>query len=110
MIFRHTVNFLNCVLLVAAIVSIIVAVSLVRILLNNVVQEYIDAVVIGIIVVLNTIIGVSQEFKSEKTLEKLKQIASPTCSVIRNTQQIDISAEELVPGDIVLLTEVPPLK
>lgn len=62
------------------------------------------AIILGVCL-LNAIIGTIQENKAEKSLEALKKMASPTCFVKRNGQIIELKAEELVPGDIVILEE-----
>ena len=66
-------------------------------------KEYTDAFIIIAIVVLNSIIGVVQENKAEKSLEALKKLSSPHAAVRRGGKLLDTVASELVPGDIVLL-------
>ncbi len=65
--------------------------------------ELIDAAVIGIIVILNAIFGFVQEYKAEKAMEALKRMAAPHARVLRNGKETKIDAEELAPGDIILL-------
>ena len=64
-----------------------------------------DPVIILAVCVLNAIIGTAQENKAEKSLEALKKMSSPTCFVRREGKVLEIKAEELVPGDIVILEE-----
>jgi len=64
---------------------------------------FLDAAVIFAIVVINAILGFVQEYKAEKAVEALEKLAAPRATVLRNGKQKVISAEELVPGDIVLL-------
>lgn len=64
-----------------------------------------DPAIILAVVVLNAIIGTAQESKAEKSLEALKRMSSPTSLVRRNNKSVEIKAEELVPGDIVILEE-----
>ena len=64
-----------------------------------------DPVIILAVCVLNAIIGTAQENKAEKSLEALKKMSSPTCFVRREGKVVEIKAEELVPGDIVILEE-----
>lgn len=68
-------------------------------------HSYIDSLVILIIVVLNTAIGVVQEFKTEKTLENLRSLLNPQARVIRNKELQIVAAMDIVPGDILLLDE-----
>ncbi|NUN23412.1 MAG: HAD-IC family P-type ATPase [Candidatus Jettenia caeni] len=67
-------------------------------------KEYIDATVIIAIVVINAIIGYIQEFKAEQSVRALKKMVVPKARVLRNGKEKEIHSEELVPGDIVLLT------
>lgn len=67
--------------------------------------DFADPVIIMGVVVLNAIIGTIQESKAEKSLEALKKMSSPTCIVRRDGVLIELKAEELVPGDIVVLEE-----
>jgi P-type E1-E2 ATPase len=52
--------------------------------------------------ILNALIGFFQEYKAERTMESLREMASPTAQVIRQGQQITVSTRELVPGDILV--------
>ncbi|MCL6465595.1 MAG: cation-translocating P-type ATPase [candidate division WOR-3 bacterium] len=65
--------------------------------------ETVDAVAIFAIVVLNSILGFVQEFRAEKALQALKRLAMPKVRVCRNGVVADAPAQDLVPGDIVLL-------
>ena len=65
--------------------------------------ELIDAFTIMAIVFINAVIGFSQEFKTERTLENLKKLASPKATVFRDGRKIEIPASKIVPGDYVLL-------
>ncbi len=62
-----------------------------------------DTVVIAIILVLNATLGVIQEYKAEKSLTALKEMAAPTAHVLRDGQRQKIPASLIVPGDLVLL-------
>lgn len=64
-----------------------------------------DAIVIGIIVIVNAILGFLQEFKAEKSLEHLRNMLVPTSQVVRGGDIIEIPSKELVPGDILIITE-----
>jgi P-type Ca2+ transporter type 2C len=62
-----------------------------------------DAIAIFAIVVLNGILGYVQESRAEKALAALKNMTSPRVRVIRSEKEQEISAKELIPGDILLL-------
>lgn len=55
------------------------------------------------IVILNAILGVVQEYRAEKAMAALKQMAAPLVRVRRDAHVSEISARELVPGDVILL-------
>lgn len=62
-----------------------------------------DAIVILLIVILNTILGFSQEYRAEQAIAALKKLAVPNVRVLRDGQIREIPARELVPGDIAVL-------
>lgn len=66
-------------------------------------KDWVEAGVIAFIMLLNAAIGFMQEFKAEKTMESLRQMASPTAQVIRDGEQKTIATRDLVPGDIIVL-------
>ena len=68
------------------------------------IREYIDMGVILAVVILNAIIGYVQEFKAEESARALRKMLVPKARVIRDDREEEINSEELVPGDIVLLT------
>ena len=62
-----------------------------------------DAVVILTVVFINAYLGFSQEYRAEQSLAALKKMLSPTAEVRRDGNTMTLSADALVPGDIVLL-------
>ncbi|MGN1343181.1 MAG: cation-translocating P-type ATPase [Traorella sp.] len=80
------------ILLVAAIISFLVEPS-----------EWIDSVIILVVVTVNAILGVVQESKAEKSLEALKKMSAPTSKVIRNNEVCIVDTKELVVGDVLVL-------
>lgn len=62
-----------------------------------------DAVAILLIVILNGVLGYLQESKAEKALAALKNLASPLVRVVRDGKILEVTAKELVPGDVMLL-------
>jgi len=67
-------------------------------------QEYIDTGVIIAVVLLNAVIGYFQEFKAEESIRALKKLVVPKARVLRDSKEKEINSEELIPGDIVLLS------
>ena len=66
-------------------------------------KDWVEAGVIAFIMLLNAGIGFMQEYRAEKTMESLRQMASPTAQVIRDGHQKTIATRELIPGDIIVL-------
>ena len=62
-----------------------------------------EAIVIGIIVLVNGAVGFFQEFRTEKTLEALNKMISPSIRVIRDEMEQMIETKFLVPGDLSLI-------
>lgn len=66
-------------------------------------NDYIDSIIILAIVTMNAIMGMVQESRAEKAIEALKKLSSPHAHVVRAGVETLIAANELVPGDLVLL-------
>ncbi len=79
------------ILIIAAVVSIIIDP-----------KEWVDSLIIFIVITINAIIGVVQESRAEKSLEALEKMSTPLCKVIRDGSPIQIKSKDLVPGDIIL--------
>ncbi|MEB3101249.1 calcium-translocating P-type ATPase, SERCA-type [Ferviditalea candida] len=72
-------------------------------LISGMLGEYLDAITIVMIILMNGILGFAQEFRAERSLRALKALSAPVAKVIRNSAVMQIPAIELVPGDLVLL-------
>jgi Ca2+-transporting ATPase len=66
-------------------------------------EPALDAIVIMIIVIINAIMGFTQEYRAEKSIEALKQMSAPQAHLIRNGEPVDEPASNVVPGDILRL-------
>ena len=64
-------------------------------------QDWLDAVIILVIVVVNSIISITQEDHAQKALEALKKMTSPTACCIRDGRKVKLAARVLVPGDVI---------
>lgn len=62
--------------------------------------DFVDPIIILIIVILNAVLGTVQESKAEKSLDALKKISAPSANVIRDGKLISVSAQAVVAGDI----------
>ena len=65
--------------------------------------EYIDTVIILLVIIINAVLGVAQEVKAGKAIEALKKMAAPKALVKRDGVVKEIDSEEVVPGDIIIL-------
>lgn len=66
-------------------------------------REFVDSIVIGVIVVFNAIIGTVQECRADNALEALKKMTVPKTRVVRDGEEKEINSENVVRGDIILL-------
>ncbi len=83
--------------------EVMVIVLLIAAVISFIVGETTDAIMILIIVILNSILGFSQEYRAERAMDALKQLAIPTVRVRRSGEVQEVESVDLVPGDIVLL-------
>ena len=88
--FKQFNNSITYILLVAAIATFFL-------------REYSDSIVIGLVVIINALIGYFQESKASEAIEKIKQMLQVSATVIRDGKREDIAAENLVVGDLVFL-------
>ncbi len=90
MLLAQFTDFMILLLIVAAVIS-------------GIIGEPEDAAAIVAIVILNAIVGFVQEYRAEKALQALKQLAALKAKVVRDGYAATVPANELVPGDLVLL-------
>jgi len=83
--------------------DIFVIMLLVATVISFLIGELIDASTIAAIVVLNSVVGFVQEYRSEKAMEAMKKLTAPKARVLRDGGEVIIPAREVVPGDITLL-------
>ncbi|MEH7382464.1 calcium-translocating P-type ATPase, SERCA-type [Bacillus sp. JJ1533] len=81
-----------------------VLVLLAATLVSGLLGEYIDAIAIMAIVLINGFLGFFQERKAEKSLQALKELSAPQVNVFRNNEWVRILSKELVVGDIIKFT------
>ncbi|WP_097159530.1 calcium-transporting P-type ATPase, PMR1-type [Bacillus oleivorans] len=70
-------------------------------LISGLLGEYVDAIAIMAIVLLNGFLGFFQERKAEKSLQALKELSAPQVMVLRDGDWIKVLSKEIVPGDII---------
>ena len=87
---RQFTNVLVIILIIAAVIAFVVG-------------ERIDTIAIGIVILLNGILGFVQEWRAENALQALRNMMSPQATVLRDGQQMIIPARELVPSDLIIV-------
>ncbi len=90
MLLQQFTDFMILILIAAAVIS-------------GFLGDMTDAIVILAIVIVNAVIGVVQEFRAEKAMDALQRMAASHARVTRDNQTVDIIADELVPGDVVVV-------
>ncbi|MBK8845883.1 MAG: cation-translocating P-type ATPase [Bacteroidetes bacterium] len=90
MLLHQLTDFMILVLIAAAVIS-------------GILGDITDTVIILVIIIINAVVGFIQEYRAEKAMEALKQMAATTARILREGKVIDIPASDLVPGDVVLL-------
>ena len=63
----------------------------------------VETIAIGIIVLFAVVLGFVQEYRAERAIEALREMAAPSVIVIRDGREVEIAARDVVPGDIILL-------
>ena len=65
--------------------------------------ELVDAVAITAILLLNGVLGFVQEYRAERAMSALRELAAPSAAVVRDGAETRVGADAIVPGDVVLL-------
>jgi Ca2+-transporting ATPase len=90
MLLHQLLDFMILILIVAAVIS-------------GILGDVTDTIIILAIVVINAFVGFIQEYRAEKAMEALKNMAANHALILREGKMIDIPASDLVPGDVVIL-------
>jgi Ca2+-transporting ATPase len=88
--FRQLKDFITLVLIAATVVSALLG-------------EIVDATAITLIIIMNAVLGFIQEYRTEKSLQALKQLSAPMAKVLRDGKVKIIPSRDVVPGDIAIL-------
>ena len=102
-VLRHKKKRSWIVMLLSQFTDFMVLVLLGATALSMIMGEITEALTILVIVLLNSLLGFYQEIHTEKTMEALAQLAAPKAKVFRDNELCELPAEELVPGDLILL-------
>ena len=95
MFLRQLADPMIIILIAAAVISAIIAVT------QD--ESFADVIIIGIVVILNAVLGVYQENKAEEAIEALQQMTAATSKVIRDGVLRVVRSEDIVAGDILVL-------
>jgi Ca2+-transporting ATPase len=79
------------------------ALLLIAIIIAVAIGEWVNAATIATVVLLSALLGFVQEWRADRALDRLRELAAPTAKVLRERTVHEISARGLVPGDVVLL-------
>lgn len=90
-------------ILVSQFTDTMVLVLMAAAVLSGILGDFVDALAILVIVIMNGLIGFIQEFRAEKALDAIKKLSAPFATVIREGKRLKISGEDAVPGDIMVL-------
>jgi len=85
--------------------DILIIILAVAVIVSGFLGEWIDAGAILAIIILNGIMGFIQEFRAEKSLEALREMAAPRATVVRNGVEEQIESAEIIPGDVVKIKQ-----
>ena len=83
--------------------NLLIVIVLVAVVLSASLGQVIEAVAIGVIILFAALLGFYQEYRAERALEALQEMAAPTAAVLRDRQELNIPARHVVPGDVVYL-------
>jgi P-type Ca2+ transporter type 2C len=107
----HGLNELNAahrisawMLLLEQFKNVLIVILLLATVLSAFLGHGIEAIAISVIVLFAVLLGFVQEYRAERAIEALRQMAAPMATVLRDGHEVEIPAREVVPGDIVLLS------
>jgi Ca2+-transporting ATPase len=83
--------------------NVLIIILLIGTLLSAFLGHGIEAIAIAVIVLFAVLLGFVQEYRAERAIEALREMAAPTATAIRGGEEIEIAARELVPGDVIVL-------
>ena len=90
-------------LLAAQFRNVLIVILLIAVALSAALGHGIEAVIIGVIVVFAALLGFIQEYRAERAMEAIREMAAPTARVLRDGDESVVGAREVVPGDVVVL-------
>ena len=83
--------------------NVLIIILLIAAALSIVLGHGVEAIAIAVIVLLAVLLGFVQEYRAERAIEALRRMAALTATVLRDDEEMEIPARDLVPGDVILL-------
>ncbi|HKJ75706.1 MAG TPA: cation-transporting P-type ATPase, partial [Gammaproteobacteria bacterium] len=83
--------------------NVLIYVLLAAAAVTGLLQHWTDTAVILGVVVVNALIGFIQEGKAEQALDAIRNLLSERATVLRDDRRVEVPAEEVVPGDLVVI-------
>ena len=83
--------------------NIFVIILLLAAAISALMHHGLESIAIAVIVLFSVILGFIQEYRAERAIEALREMAAPTATVVRDGDESEIPARNLVPGDVILL-------
>jgi Ca2+-transporting ATPase len=83
--------------------NILIIILLIAVGLSAILGHGVEAIAITVIVLFAVGLGFIQEYRAERAIEALRQMAAPTATVLRDGDDVELPARNLVPGDVILL-------
>ncbi len=83
--------------------NVLIVILLVATVLSTFLGHGVEAIAIAVIVLFAVLLGFVQEYRAERAIEALRQMAAPTATALRDGEEVEIPARDLVPGDVILL-------
>jgi Ca2+-transporting ATPase len=83
--------------------NVLIIILLAATAVSAVLGHEVEAVAITVIVLFAVVLGFVQEYRAERAIDALRQMAAPMASVMRDGQEIDVPARDIVPGDVLVL-------
>jgi len=83
--------------------NVLIVILLVATALSAFLGHGVEAVAISVIVLFAVLLGFVQEYRAERAIEALRQMAAPTATALRDGEELRLPARDLVPGDVILL-------
>ncbi len=90
-------------LLAAQFKNVLIVILLVATVLSAFLGHAVEAVAITVIVLFAVLLGFIQEYRAERAIEALRQMAAPMATVLRDGRETEVAARDVVPGDVLLL-------